>query len=111
MTANDRYRADVVLTLVGGFNPLIVQPDWLFANDLVDLGDRDSALESENILVSPEYTAARYPWAALEVTRGSVLIGSTDATEAPDRIRELAIGIFSLLPHTPISSVRISYTW
>lgn len=111
MTTAVRELRNVSLAFEGHFNPLIVQPDWLLAQGLIDEKDRESVLESEQAIVTPEYAAIRLPWLVLEITRDSAYLSSTRESETLDRVREIAIGLFSSLPHTPITSINVAYSW
>jgi hypothetical protein len=78
---------------------------------LVDEEDREYALDPEGsrVLVTPEFSGSRYPWVLLEATRDQCKLSSVPGTETPDRIRDLAVGIFGRLPHTPVESVAVTY--
>lgn len=102
---------NVSLVVEGAFNPLIVQPDWLLAQGLIDQKDRETVLDSKEMMVTPEFVAARFPWLVIEVARDSVYLSTTRESETPDRVRQLAIGMFSSLPHTPITSINVMYNW
>ena len=101
----------VSISLLGYFNPLILQPNWLLANELIDEDDFQHLTDDENgrFVVSAEFTGLRLAWAKLETTRDACTLTSDFGTDTPDRIRELAVGIFQLLPHTPIEQVTLIY--
>jgi hypothetical protein len=115
VTANQGIESErgVSVRLGGDVNPLILQPDWLRAHDLVDEADRKYALEKDKqrAIVTADFTGARFPWVVVEATREACRLYSLPATETPDRIRDLAVGIFELLSHTPIESVSVTYFW
>lgn len=105
--------ATVIVEFRGDLNPAIFQPDWLAANDLIDRGDREYALEPDEsrVVVSAEFTGSQYPWVVVETTRRSCRLTALPATETPDRIRDLGIGMFELLDHTPLRSLGVTYHW
>jgi len=102
----------VSIELVGLFNPMILQPHWLLANGLIDQDDYQHLTDSsENrFVVTPEFTGLRLDWSSIEATRDACSLTSENATDTPDRIRELALGIFGYLPHTPIHRVSVVYS-
>lgn len=104
--------AAVSIELDGLFNPMILQPHWLLANGLIDEDDYQHVTDKDEhrFVVSPEFTGLRLEWASVEATRDACSLTSALATDTPDRIRELAVGIFGALPHTPIQRVTVVYS-
>lgn len=99
------------LELTGYFNPMILQPSWLLANGLIDEEDHAFLLdeEDENFIVSGDFTGIQLRWAKIEATRDSFEVASESATDTPDRVRELALGVCGLLPHTPVTDASIEH--
>ena len=91
---------------------MILQPLWLRSNDLID--DEDYAFliaeDRENSIVSSDFTGAQLRWATIEVTRESLEVSSQSATDTPSRVRELALALFRLLPHTPVDSALLEHS-
>src|SRR4051794_23027217 len=94
----------VLISLFGHFNPMILQPHWLLANGLIDEADWKLLVEEqeERFVVSPEFAGFRLPWATMETTTERCQVMSEAGTDTPDRIREFVVGVFALLPHTPV---------
>src|SRR5688500_15378777 len=111
MTPVDRQLPEVHIALEGHFNPLISQPAWPLQQGLIDEQDLADVLEHKAAVVSPEFSGARYPWAMIETTRTSMAFASTPGSETPQRVRELVIGVFRLLSHTPVTSITVSHSW
>jgi hypothetical protein len=101
----------VIVELGGAINPAIFQPDWLAAQGLIEESDRLYAIEEgkHRVVVTGEFTGAQYPWVVIETTRQDCRISSVPATETPDRIRDVAAGIFERLADTPLDSLSIAY--
>jgi hypothetical protein len=103
----------VTIALIGQLNPMILQPHWLLANGLIDEDDYQHLVgqdDKHRFVVSAEFAGLRLPWAKVEATREACTLMSELATDTPDRIRELAVGIFERLPHTPIDRFAIVHT-
>jgi hypothetical protein len=97
----------------GGFNPVIVNTDWLVAKGLIDESDRDYAMEPEQgrVLVTSLFSGGLYPWVEIEVSREALNVTSTDETETPERLRDLVIRLLKALPETPAHGVGVSHYW
>jgi len=99
------------IRLDGAFNPAIVNPDWLLSKDLIDEADRDHVRSGDRVLVTSVFSGGRYPWIVVEVTRESLHVSSTEATETPERLREFVVGLLSVLPETPVHGLAVSNSW
>lgn len=94
------------LFLQGSFNPQILQPAWLAAQNLI----RDSESENAKIrIVHSEIVAFGLDWADVEIERDKLTIQATPKSESPEQVRDLALGIIEILDHTPIEHVGISF--
>jgi hypothetical protein len=88
-------RASIVL--LGQFNPAIFQPAWLARHALI----RDEeAMNVKKLVVTEQVTNFEVDWLTLSVTtqRFSVF---TDQAAYSMALRDLVLGAFSLLEHTP----------
>jgi hypothetical protein len=92
------------VVMIGAFNPTIFQPRWLGSLKLI----REDEAENATIeLIQSQVSDFKTDWFRMQVLDKRFLIQSLDATH-PESIRDLAIGIFSLLPHTPVNRMFIS---
>lgn len=92
------------VVLVGKFNPSIFQPAWFSHQKLI--GENDS-LDAEVNIIHADVVNFRLNWCNLEVTRERMVIHTTKEN-AFEQIRDLAIGTFRLLPHTPMNMLGIN---
>lgn len=92
------------IVLIGNFNPLIFQPAWFGAEGLLQ------KLESEKAtveIIHPDAVIFSLDWLRLEVIRERFMV---ETTQEPfdEIIRDLVIGTFNLLRHTPITKMGIN---
>lgn len=95
---------------VGDFNPAIFSPDWLERNNLIGKGDADTARErsqAKPLLISHQVTAFETKWFALQVLENQFSLTSKDALSPA--FKDLAVGIFQLVPHTPVTAVGLNF--
>jgi hypothetical protein len=95
---------------VGDFNPAIFSPDWLERNGLIGKDDADSVREGsqgKSLLVSHQVTTFETKWFALQVLENQFTLTSKDALSPA--FKDLAVGIFQLVPHTPIKAVGLNF--
>lgn len=93
------------IILRGDFNPKIFQPAWFGNEGLIT----ESEAESANIqIIHQEVTIFSLNWLQFEVSRDRVK-ASTTQTAYYEVLRDLIIGTFSILRHTPIYMLGINY--
>lgn len=92
------------IVLVGNFNPTIFQPAWFAAEGLI----RKQEAEEANLTIGhPDVMIFSLDWLRIEVTRGRFIVAT--AMEPYDEIiRDLVLGTFKLLSHTPIRMMGIN---
>lgn len=95
------------IVAVGAFNPAIFTPDWLERNNLIGKDDLDGALKGESLIVSHQVCAFETDWFALQVLEEQFLL--TSKGPLTPAFADLAIGILSLVPHTPITAVGLNF--
>lgn len=94
------------ITLTGSFNPRILQPAWLAAQQLI----RDAESENAEIrIVHEEVVSFSLDWVNLEVEHDKLRIFSTPKSETPEQVRDLVLGVVEILDHTPIYQVGIEF--
>jgi hypothetical protein len=92
------------IVMVGSFNPAIFQPRWLGSLNLI----RPEEAESAKITtIQPELADFTTEWFQLQVVQNRLLLQSLDPTHFGP-LRDLVIGMFALLPHTPIKRFGIN---
>ena len=95
------FRAQIVL--VGDFNPPIFSPEWLNANGLLGDDDTTDAKEHESLVISPTISRFETEWFSLQVIQQQFVLASKGPVTP--LIRDLAIGIFTLVDQTPVSGI------
>lgn len=94
----------VTIVVRGHFNAAIPTPAWLLAQGLVGAED---ALAVQADLMVPQISAYQLPWAKVEVTEDRFLVHTADPQHF-ERCRDLVVGIFSILSHTPVNALGIN---
>lgn len=99
-----KKRDEVTIVLNGRFNPAIYHPLWLAKQGLVS---DDDAEKSTIEVCHPDISQFRLPWASFEVTPERLIVQSADPSHF-DPLRDLAISLLLVLPHTPIKQMGIN---
>lgn len=95
-------RAAVVM--LGSFNPAIFQPRWLGSLGLIPPEESKNA---KITIIQAEVADFSTDWFQLQVLTNRFMVASLDPRQFSP-LRDLATGIFTILPHTPISAVGLS---
>lgn len=88
----------VSIVALGNFNPAIFQPLWFSHHNLIR---DDEASSAEVKVVHNEVTIFSTNWFSVQVTDGRFMVETQDPTMYQP-IRDLALGTFQILEHTPI---------
>jgi hypothetical protein len=104
MDAADIAEEGVGIVMRGNFNPAIISPAWMVAEKLIGRKDAE-AVEPE--LIVPQVAIFSLPWVRFDVSQDRFGMTARDPQEY-DRCRDLAVGIFSTLRHTPVSALGIN---
>lgn len=92
------------IVLLGSFNPAIFQPSWLAQKGLLRASEAESATIE---VIHPEVASFRTEWLTVSVTRNKFLALTSAATHhAP--LRDLVLGTFELLEHTPVTALGLN---
>jgi len=93
------------IVLVGDLNPKIFQPSWFASHGLLR---KTEAEEAEVDVIHSDITIFKLDWLAVKVTRERFDAGTAQEPFF-EPLRDLIIGTFSLLEHTPIRMLGINY--
>lgn len=96
------------IVAVGAFNPAIFTPDWLERNKLIGEDDADAARQLSSLVVSQQVCQFETDWFSLQVLEDRFSLTSKGALTPA--LKDLAVGIFTLLAHTPITAVGLNFT-
>ncbi len=100
----DLAEDSVALVLRGHFNPAIPTPAWFLAQGLIG---QEDAIAVETELMVPQISAFHLPWAKVEVTEDRFAVQTGD-TQHFERCRDLVVGTFAILAHTPVNALGIN---
>jgi hypothetical protein len=94
------------IVIVGKFNPKIFHPSWLALHQLIS----EEEISQSKITISVDNVSVfKVNWFDLEVTLDRFKI-STDQMAYFELLRDLAVGIFQLLGHTPVRALGINFS-
>lgn len=96
------------IVTIGAFNPAIFTPDWLERNRLIGQDDADAARQHPSLVVSQQVCQLETDWFVLQVFEDRFSLTSKGALTPA--IKDLAVGIFTLLAHTPITAIGLNFT-
>jgi len=94
----------VSIVLLGKFNPAIFHPSWFAAQELIRQQEADA---TEIVLVHPEASILNTDWLQVHVVRNRFQAGTAQESYF-EPLRDLVVGVFSLLSHTPVSAMGIN---
>ncbi|MBC8236299.1 hypothetical protein H8E77_42670 [bacterium] len=95
----------VNIVLRGHFNPAIFHPSWFAAQELIGQLEADEAAIE---LVHPEAAIFNADWLQIRVVRNRFQAG-TAQEPYHEPLRDLVVGVFSFLSHTPVSAMGINH--
>jgi len=104
MLADQPAIQGISIVLVGDFNPKIFQPAWFSAENLIRVTEAEAA---DIKIINPEIVIFKLDWLEVQVTRDRCsFITTQDAYY--EVVRDLCLGTFKLLKHTPIQKMGIN---
>jgi hypothetical protein len=92
------------LVLLGSFNPAIFQPAWFKSSDLLSGPEADDA---EVKIIHPAIAEFSTDWLQLSVIRDRFALHTKSAAHF-EQIQDLAVGVFHLLEHTPVTAMGLN---
>lgn len=96
---------DFSIVIIGEFNPVIIQPQWLVNKKLIGEIEGESARIE---IIHNEVVKFNLDWASFEVSRNRFQVRSSKQTHFIS-IKDLVIGIFRLLNETPLNKVGFNH--
>ncbi|MCH8028523.1 MAG: hypothetical protein IH874_01140 [Candidatus Dadabacteria bacterium] len=93
------------IVLVGDFNTKIFQPAWFGREKLIQKSEENQAKIE---IIHPEVVSFESNWLNIRVTRERFKVSTTQASFY-ESLRDLVLGTFLLLRHTPIRMMGINY--
>lgn len=99
----------LVIVCLGGFNPQIFHPSWFSGQGLLREEEAAHAASGEFALevVHPQVVRFALDWLTLEATTERFTV-ATEQESAAEWARDLFIGTFQLLSHTPTRIVGVN---
>lgn len=107
------YTADILtssIVVIGDFNPVIFSPDWLEKNKLIGESDASKAREGSQgreTIISRQVTTFETEWFTLQVLENKFTLTSKGVLSLS--FKDLAVGIFQLVSHTPVKAIGINF--
>lgn len=95
------------IVALGAFNPAIFSPDWLEKNRLIGADDASAAKALSSYIISGQVSFFETGWFSTQVVENQFVLNSKGPLSPA--FRDLAMGILSLVPHTPISAVGLNF--
>jgi hypothetical protein len=94
----------VAVVMLGSFNPSIFQPRWLASLEMIRPEEAENATIA---IIQTQVADFQTEWFRLQVLQNRFMLQSLDATHY-EPVRDLAAGIFRLLPHTPVNRLGVT---
>lgn len=101
------WRAEIEgasIVLLGHSNPKIFQPPWFDHHGLIRAEEAESA---ENLVSLPELTTFTTAWLSIQVTPDRFQATTIDPAHF-EALRDLVLGTFALLEHTPFDKMGMN---
>lgn len=102
--------AGVAIVGVGAFNPAIIHPAWLADKELIPQNQAEHAMaqtEPQQLIVTPQVAVFVADWLSVQVTQNQAVFSTVDLGREAD-LRDLALGVWELLPETPVDAIGIN---
>lgn len=97
-------RQEATIVIVGQFNPAIFHPAWFSAQNLISSREANAATVD---LVHAEASSFQTDWMQIQVLRDRFLV-KTSQEPYYEVLRDLVVGTFGLLNHTPVKMMGIN---
>ncbi len=104
MTVPTIFLQGMNLVLLGDFNPKIFQPAWFVAQNLIGENEAESV---EINVISADIVIFTMDWLRLQVSRERFQLSTTQEPYY-EMMRDVLIGTFTILEHTPVHSMGVN---
>jgi hypothetical protein len=91
----------VSIVLLGSFNPQIFQPAWFAAEELLR---KEEAEAAEVAIIHRDIVSFSTSWMQLQVQLDRFMVSTADSAFY-EPLRDLVLGTFQLLRHTPVQKM------
>ena len=105
MSKVSRYSLTKSIVLLGKLNPAIFQPAWFSAHSLIRETEADVALK----VIHPDVALFDLQWAKFDINPERFVV-TTEQEPYFEVVRDLVLGTFRLLEHTPIKAIGFNTT-
>jgi len=95
------------IVVLGNFNPPIFTPNWLNKNGLIGDGDVEFAEKAASLAITPDLSRFETEWFRLQVLAEQFSLTSKGALTP--LLKDLAMSIFTIVDHTPVSAIGINF--
>lgn len=93
------------IVVVGNMNPRIFHPIWFAKEELLPASEAENARIE---VIHPDVAVFSTPWLNIQVTRQQ-FIANTSMQAYFEPLRDLVIGVFELLGHTPAVALGVNF--
>lgn len=94
----------------GSFNPAIIHPLWLAEKGLIPQNLAQHAASEASgrpLVVTPRLASFLADWLSVQVTQQQLVLATVEQGREVD-LRDVALGLFQLLPETPLGAIGIN---
>src|SRR5256885_1377182 len=95
------------IVALGTFAPAGFTPDWLEKHQLIGKDDAEAARTSKNFIVSQQVSQFETEWFQLQMLQSQFMLSNKGAVGPT--LRDLAAGMFSLIPDVPVSAIGLNF--
>src|SRR5688500_18081918 len=98
---------ELFIVMVGKFNPVIINPNWLVGKGLINDLEAKEATGKEDFITHPEISQFQLSFCNIQVSQERYIISSPQEGYF-DQVRALTAEIFDFLRETPIYQIGIN---
>lgn len=99
------FAEDFSIVFLGNLNPAIFHPEWLLRHGLIGA---EAGASAEVVVISPQVSEFTVGQTALHCDENMLQI-STNQDTYSEQVLDLAIGVLTTLPHTPLRAGGINH--
>ncbi len=100
---------ELSIVMVGEFNPVIINPNWLVGKKLISELDAREAAEERSYITHPEVSQFKLPYCNIQTLQDRYTATSTQEGYF-EKLHELTTAIFNFLKETPVYKMGINTT-